>query len=301
MSDTSFQHVVTCIAAAQHGVVTRTQLERAGITARVIDRRIRGGILKTLHRGVFLVGFVEAPLSREMAACLACGEHAFVSRRSAAVMWGIMNHSARPARTEITLRAGYRRRPGIQIHRTGSLPVDETTGLRGVPITSVPRTILDLAAHLHRKPLDRAISQAVALGLANSQALLDVANRHLGRRGALRLRTVLTGPGPAFTRSEAEERFLDLLRRARIDPPEVNTRLLGLEVDFYWPRRQLVVEVDGRAFHSSPLDFERDRARDAELAAVGIRVVRVTWRQLTSAPEAILVRLGGALSASALR
>ena len=301
MSHPSFQHVVARIAAAQHGVVTRAQLERAGITARVVDRRIRGGILKPLHRGVFLVGFVEAPLAREMAACLACGEHAFVSRRSAAVMWGIIKHSARPARTEITLRAGYRRRPGIQIHRTGSLHEDETTGLRGVPITSAPRTILDLAAQLPRKPLDRAISQAVGLRLTDSQQLLDIASRHAGRRGAGRLRTVLTGSGPPFTRSEAEERFLDLLRRARIDPPEINTRVLGFEVDFYWPQRQLVVEVDGRAFHSSPLDFERDRTRDAELAAVGIRVVRVTWLQLTSAPEAILVRLGGALSASARR
>ena len=299
MSHPSFEHVVARIAAAQHGVVTRAQLKRAGITGRVIDRRLRGGILKTLHRGVFLVGFVEAPLAREMAACLACGEHAFVSRLSAAVMWGIMKQSARPARTEITIRAGYRRRAGIQIHRTGSLPAHETTGLRGVPITSVQRTILDLAAHLHRKPLDRAISQAVALGLTDSQQLLDIACRHAGRRGARRLRTLLSGPGPAFTRSEAERRFLDLARRARIEPPEVNTRVLGLEVDFYWPRRQLVVEVDGRAFHSSPLDFERDRTRDAELAAIGIRVVRVTWRQLTSAPEAVLVRLGGALSASA--
>ncbi len=254
-----------------------------------------------MHRGVFLASFIEPPLAREMAACLACGEHAFVSHRSAAVIWGIVKGGARPARIDITLRSGCRRRPGLQIRRCASLAADETTTYRHIPITSPARTVLDLAGQVGPERLERVVAQAIALRLTSQQALLELADRHCGRRSARCLRAVLAGTGPAFTRSDAEDRFLDLVRRAQIVAPEVNARVLGMEVDFYWPHRQLVVEVDGKAFHTSPRAFERDRARDAELASVGIRVVRVTWLQLTTQPEVLLTRLGGALSAGALR
>ena len=244
---------------------------------------------------------MEPPLAREMAACIACGQHAFLSHRSAAVVWKILSEAARPDRAEVTLRTGFRRRPGVVMHRTVSLPPDETTIHERLPITSPARTLLDLADQLRRGPLDRAVARAVALRLTHPKALFDLAGRHGNKRGARRLQTVLQGDGPAFTRSEAEDRFLELIRRAKVEPPEVNTRLVGLEVDFYWPSPRLVVEVDGKAYHSAPRDFERDRERDAELAAIGVRVVRVTWHQLTKEPERLLVRLGRALSAGARR
>lgn len=297
----TFHQTVARLAGVQHGVVTRRQLVQSGVSPDVIDRRIRDGLLRTMHRGVFLASLPEPLLAREMAACLACGEHAFVSHRSAAAMWGIVKQSDRPSRPEIMLAIGYRRRPGIEVRRTSSLADGDTQRLRGIPITSAPRTLLDLAARLAPRSLERAVAQAFALRLVTGPELMDVADRNYGRRRARLLRSVLSGAGSPFTRSEAEERFLDLVRRSRVEPPQGNSRVIGFEVDFYWPQRQLVVEVDGRAFHSSPADFERDRARDAELAAVGIRVIRITWRQLTSSPEAILIRLGGALSASALR
>jgi very-short-patch-repair endonuclease len=118
-----------------------------------------------------------------------------------------------------------------------------------------------------------------------------MAERWKGRRGAGRLGAVFEGGPPARTRSEAEERFLGLVRQAR-----VNVTIAGYEVDFYWPDARLGVEVDGAAFHGSPLAIERDRRRDARLAAAGIRVMRVTWRQLTREREALLVQLGRALA-----
>jgi very-short-patch-repair endonuclease len=101
---------------------------------------------------------------------------------------------------------------------------------------------------------------------------------------------------PAFTRSEAEQRLLRLVRKARLPAPDVNASLHGFEVDFLWRDAALVLEVDGYAFHSGRAAFEQDRRRDAELAARGLTVIRVTWRQLADEPEAVVVRIGQALA-----
>jgi len=122
--------------------------------------------------------------------------------------------------------------------------------------------------------------------------------RHSGRKGIAALRTVFSiDGGLVLTRSEAEVRFLALVRAADISRPLVNTRLCGFEVDFLWPDQRLVVEIDGFAFHGGRAAFEDDRDRDAKLAAVGYRVIRFTWRQLTRRPEAVLVRLAQTLIA----
>src|SRR5690606_15773158 len=109
---------------------------------------------------------------------------------------------------------------------------------------------------------------------------------HAGRPGTRRLLQAM-GERPRLTRSEAEERFLVLIREARLPRPDANTMVGGHEVDFLWPEHGLIVEIDGFAFHSSRRSFERDRLRDAELTAAGLRVVRITWRQLTGQPLAV--------------
>jgi hypothetical protein len=143
------------------------------------------------------------------------------------------------------------------------------------------------------------VAQAIARRLTSMPELVAMAARQSGRKGAGRLRAVIEGHGPAFTRSEAEDRFLALVSRAGIPRPEVNAVVAGHEVDFYWPSERLAVEADGLAFHVSPRSFEHDRRRDAELDAAGIRVVRIRWRQLTSERESLLFRLGGSLAAGA--
>src|SRR5690606_35311022 len=118
--------------------------------------------------------------------------------------------------------------------------------------------------------------------------------------GAPLLRALLEREGgPAFARSEAEERFLALVRKARLPGPELNVRLAGEEVDFLWRRERLVVEVDGFELHSSRDSFENDRRRDADLYGLGLHHQRVTWRQITEAHDATLVRATRALAASA--
>lgn len=112
-----------------------------------------------------------------------------------------------------------------------------------------------------------------------------------------RLRALAGGAErPALTRSKAEERLLALIRRGGLPPPDVNRRVGGYEIDFLWPEGALAVEVDGFAYHRSRGAFERDRRRDAELAVLGIRVLRVTWEQITDEPEAVLVRIARLLS-----
>jgi very-short-patch-repair endonuclease len=125
-------------------------------------------------------------------------------------------------------------------------------------------------------------------------------DRSARRPGAPALRTLLQRhEGPALTRSAAEVRMLALVRAAQLPPPEPNASVGRFEVDLLWRDHGLVVEVDGYAFHRGRAAFERDRARDAQLAAAGLRVVRVTWRQLIDEPEAVVARVAGALSSRA--
>lgn len=233
----------------------------------------------------------------EMAAVLACGPDAVLSHRSAAVLWRLLDRRLRGARVEVTLSRGQRSRPGVRVRRSRTLTPEDVTKHEQIPVTTPTRTLVDLAAVLRPTALERAVAEGVARRLVEEAALERAVARHQGARGIGKLRAVLGGTGPAFTRSTAEESLLALVRRARLVSPEVNVIVGGHEVDFFWPTERLVVEVDGRAFHSSARAFERDRRRDAELAARGIRVMRVTWKQLTREPEAVLVRLGGALLA----
>lgn len=292
----TLEEVVHRLAARQHGVVTRRQLRSEGFDGAVVDQRVRTRRLRPIHRGVYLVGPVAPPNAPEMAACLACGPRAVLSHRTAGVHWKILKARTGPRSVEVTIPGGYRRRPGIRVYRIRTLQPGETTRLMGIPVTTPVRTLFDLAGHLRRRPLERAVAEAIARRLTSPEEVLAMSRRHARRRGAARLRATVEAGDPARTRSEAEERFLTLVRRARLDPPEVNVTLGRYEVDFYWPRSRLAVEMDGMSFHTSRRAFERDRLRDGELAARGVRVVRVTWRQLSREPEALLVRLGRALS-----
>lgn len=298
MPTPTFEDVASRIAARQHGIVTRRQLLAEGVSRDVLDHRVRTRRLRPVHRGVYRVGPVEPALAREMAACLACGPNAWLSHRSAGVLWELLKRSPRPALVDITLRGSERRRPGIHAHRIGTLRDDEVTRRHEIPVTTPARTLFDLAAVLRPMALEKAVAEGVARRLVREDELMKMVESRAGRRGVHRLRAVLGGTGLVFTRSRAEELFLTLVRRARVDHPEVNVMIGGYEVDFYWPRERLVVEIDGVPFHTSSRAFERDRRRDADLAPRGIRVVRVTWKQLTREPEAVLVRLGGALLAN---
>lgn len=291
------------LAAGQHGVVTRKQLLDVGLTPRMVQTRLSGGALLPLHRGVYLLGHLcgklEPRWAREMAAVLACGPGAVVSHRSAARLWELVLPRGPATReVEVMVRSlARRRRPGIRTRRTRTLVPNEVSQLHGIPVTTPDRTLRDLSTVLASRDLNRAAARAERRDLITADQLATLMARQKGRHGAPLLRAAMgAGGGPTLTRSEAEERFLELVRSGRLPVPEVNVVVRGHEVDFLWRTERLAVEVDGFGFHASRRAFENDRRRDAELAAAGVHVIRVTWRQIVREPRATLVLLGQALA-----
>jgi very-short-patch-repair endonuclease len=292
--------MIGTLASRQYGVVSTQQLLAAGIGSGAIASRVRRHRLHRLHRGVYAVGHTAlVPLAREMAAVLACGgEGAAISHRSAAVLWGLVPRDDGPVDVTVA-RSGGRRR-GLRIHRSRTLRAEDVRWLQGIPTTSPERTLLDFAETAQDRELERALDEAIVQRLTTHAALVAAVRNAPGRQAAPRLSALLArSDPPALTRSEAEERLLALVRAARLEAPEVNVRVKGHLVDFLWRRHRLIVEIDGYRFHSSRSAFERDRRRDAELAAAGYQVIRVTWRQITEEPYSVVALLSQTLAAAA--
>jgi very-short-patch-repair endonuclease len=290
--------VVAALANRQHGVAARRQLLDAGITRHEIDHRLMLGRLHALHHGVFAVG--HRRLTREgrwMAAVLAAGPGAALSHRSAAALWGL-----RPSEYLDVTVPTYRKRPGIRIH-TSSLPPDEITSLQAIPVTTVPRTLLDLASTLPPHQVERAANEAELRGRTDRLSLADLVARYPRRPGLPTIKSIIERleAGTTVTRSELEARFLDLVRASGLPPTSPNTKVLGYECDFVWREQAVVVELDGAAVHRTLSAFHRDRERDRALQAQGWRVIRITWRDLDRNAEGLATDLRRILRAPALR
>ncbi len=239
---------------------------------------------------------------REMAALLALGRSAVLSHSTAAVRWDLVLSATSRIHLTLPTTSGLSRRPGIVVHRSRTLTPGDVTTHEGFPVTAVARTLLDLAATFKPGPLERAVERAIALRHFDRTALHDVIQRNRTRRGATALTTAIAGvhDEPRITRSELEALMRDLCDAHRIARPEVNARVEGCEVDFLWREHRLIVETDGHEHHGTRSAFERDRARDARLTALGHRVVRFTYRQVVREPELVAATLR-ALRATAPR
>jgi very-short-patch-repair endonuclease len=188
---------------------------------------------------------------------------------------------------------------GIRIHRALDLLPDEVTTLDGIPLTTPARTLLDLGEVCTAREVEQAVATGLRLKLVARDELRTMVERHPKHRGARVLRTLLDADAaPAFTRSQAEEKFLALIRRARLPAPELNVHVLEYEVDALWRSAHVIAEVDGFAFHRSARSFTLDRRRDAELTAAGYRVLRFTWTDVTEQSHATVARLAQALARS---
>jgi very-short-patch-repair endonuclease len=279
-------------------MVAYDQLRVAAISRRGIERRVAAGRLHRIHRGVYAVGHTAAaPLAREAAALLACGDGAVLSHRSAAAAWNIIDRA--PTVVDVTVVGpDCGRRPGVHVRRARQVADEDWERCSGLRVTGPARTLLDLATVLGSGGFARAVNEAFVAGLVEEDDLRAVLLRSPGRRGGPRLRRFLADTGgPTLTRSEAERRLLELIAAAGLPAPATNVMVGRYEVDLLWRDERLVVEVDGYAFHGTRMAFERDRLRDADLQARGLAVVRVTWRQIVDAPAATVARIARVVGA----
>ena len=285
------------IARLQRGLISRSQLTAAGILPGAIEWRLAKGRLYPVHRGVYSFGFSKlAQLGRETSALLAVGGDATLSHRSAAAVWGLFpdRHDEEPVDV-LTGARQVRRRPGIITHRTNRLEPQEVRICQGLPLTSPARTFRDIAATVSLRELERAVDEALVRRIVRLQQLRDAAAQDKGRRGGPILTALLEHRGNStITRSQAEERMLELIRAGNLPEPECNARVNGYEVDFLWRAQRLIVEVDGYTYHATRSAFERDRAKGAAMAAAGYLVIRITWLQMVHEPYVVLVHIAQA-------
>ncbi|HEY8582933.1 MAG TPA: DUF559 domain-containing protein [Capillimicrobium sp.] len=235
---------------------------------------------------------------RQLAAVLACGPSAVLSHGSAGALWDIVRYP--PARIHVTVQtwAGLATPRGVRLHRYRSLVPEDLTERDAIPVTTPARTLLDLAPVLPGRKLRRAIGQADVLRRLDLDALDRLLLAHPRRPGAKLLRALLAEhrPDPQLSRSDFEDRLVELCERHGLPRPQQNIRILGEEVDCSWPELRVVAEADSFAFHGTRAAFEKDRARDALLTAAGYRVHRFTDRQLREAPDTIIASLRRSLS-----
>jgi Protein of unknown function (DUF559) len=232
-----------------------------------------------------------------MAALLALPGSA-LSHQTAAAVWDLRRSEGRVHLTVSGHRG--RPRPDLVIHAVRTLDPHDVTKKDGFPVTTVARTLLDLAEVLQPTALHRAYEAAETERVLDVSAIEDLLERSPGRHGLRPLRALLEQarpPEPA-ARSELERLFLDLCHEQGIPQPVVNGPVEGREVDMLWPAAKLIAELDGHHFHGTRTAFERDRARDAALQRAGYRVVRITHRRLVHEPELVADDIRTLLAAS---
>ena len=289
---------VARLAAEQNGVISTQQLQACGLDSNAITVRVRRGQLHRLHWGAYAVGIASVGLRGTLtAAVLACGDDAVMSHHSAGAWHDMLKwHGGRP--DVIVPRGAGRNRSGIRSHCSRSLDPYDVWRRGNILVTSPARTALDLATKLTPKALRRMVRQAFANGIVSARQLADVLARSPRHPGAAKLRALLAD-GYVPTRSELEDRALDLLHTTGIERPEVNPRLVlsgrTIQPDLLWREQRVIVELDGAAWHEQRLAREDDAERQALLEAHGYRVLRITWRQLVDHPRQTIARMRAAL------
>jgi very-short-patch-repair endonuclease len=214
---------------------------------------------------------------------LCCGPGSVLSHGSAAALWGVGREHRE---IEITARtASPRRRPGLRVFRRPTLAECNLTSREGIPVTGIVQTLVDLAATLKPRPVERAVNEADRLDLIDPSALRIALEAHRCEPGVKPLRTMLERTTFRLTRSELERRFLPLARDAGLPLPLTSQRVSGFEVDFHWPDLGLVVETDGLRYHRTPAEQAKDRLRDQAHTAAGLIQLRFTHEQVRYEPD----------------
>jgi hypothetical protein len=283
------------LAGRQHGVVGRWQLQELGLSEKMIKTRVAHGGFNRLHRGVYAVGHRALTVeSTWMAGVLAHGRHAALSHRSAGQMWGICPRGE--IAPEVTVPGSQKTKARIVAHR-GTLLRDEVVWVRGIPVTSVPRTMLDLASTRPEREVERAWNEMEVRRHRHCLSVPDLLERHPGRKGSLVLaRLAKRKELPVgITRNDLEEAFLALIDRFGLPRPRMNAHLAVrdrfYEIDCLWEEPRVAIELDGGAAHKTAKAFHDDRERDRILTAERFTTARITWHHIHDKPAEVAADL----------
>jgi hypothetical protein len=284
------------IALGQHGNVTREQLLAAGLSCTEIARRREKGLLILQFRGVYRVGHAAPSLlATYMAAVLACGEGALLRGRAAAHLHRLLNRA--PTCTEV-LTTTERRVPGVRTTRSrAGIDPRDATKVRGIPVTTVSRTLVDIATDLPRQALSKACHEAGVRYRTTPREVSAVLARRPNAKGAAKLRAVMSGEEPVAL-SRLEARFLALMRAHDLPLPKTNKPAGGLRVDCRWPAHKLTVELDSYRFHNTRHAWESDRRRERQAYARGDAFRRFTWGDVFERPGAMIRELTALLASA---
>lgn len=297
--------VIAALADAQYSVVARRQLLAHGVAPDAIRTRVRSGLLLKLHRGVYALG--HRRLTQDgfwLAAVLAAGDEAVLSHRDAAVLHGLGRWSSGPV--EVTSGGEVRSTRFVRVYARHVLAPDDVTVVASIPVTTVARTIVDLASVVTRERLASALTAAEQANALDVGAILAARDRVLHRRGRgdANLRAALTehaARGAQLTREELERRLRRLVRIHRPGRPLLNASVAGDEVDAYWPKARLIVEADGWRWHRDRAAFERDREKTNRLQLAGYVVLRFTHDAIVRRPDQVATAVRRALTAATTR
>lgn len=293
-------------AEAQYGRFTLPQALASGMNRTTLYRRTRLGRYALEHPGVFrFAGLPESWEGSVLAACLAAGQNAVASHRSAARLWGLTDHSD----DTIEITVADPRHPRLRkviVHRATDLRAANTTIRSRIPVTNPLRTMVDLAAALPPDKVEDALDAGLRWPLLFTVAAIEATLNQLagrGRSGAGVLRQVLEERvlGDAVSDSELEKRMGRLLKQAGLPAAVFHyavctpAGLFLAEVDFAYPKIKLAIEVDGFGVHGTPRAMAKDFVRQNGLVPYGWRVLRFTWRQVTRQPEMVAAAIRAAL------
>jgi very-short-patch-repair endonuclease len=284
----TLQERIAKLASRQHGLVHREQLLRMELSPSAVDRRVRSGALLGEYPGVYFVGHRSTSIeAANMAAVMACGRASVLYERAVGHLHGLPRQTPPEPRV---IAPTERRIPGIQTRRTRSLDPRDTTRVQGIPVTTVARTLVDLAAVLSEDELAAACHEAGVRHHTTPREVEKALVRHPTAQGAGTLRRVLSGE-VRVTLSVLEKRFLLQLRDAGLPLPLTNKPAGGRRVDCRWPEHRLTVELDSYRFHGTRLAWERDRRRERDAYARGDAFRRFTYGDVFSHPRQMLAEL----------
>lgn len=294
-------HVLHEAAEGRHGIVIRREAVEAGFSRHAVSHRLSTRQWEPARRGVYRVAGSVPTWEQQMAALLAAaGLGAVASHRSAAALLRVPGFPRDLLEVTVPRDRRHRRPPGAVVRRSRALPPHHVTVVEGLPATRLAQTLVDLAAVVHPARVERAVENALSAGLVTSTGLQAVVDElgSRGRKGIVLLRRIVSDrdDGQPAPESALVVGFVSVLRRAG---PRVPVRQLAAgerqgwtgRADFAFPGARLLIELDGRRYHSAKADLEADRERDNRLVASGWRVLRVTWRQLVDHPDRIVALL----------